>query len=102
MMISNSSSNINFSGKLNVFYFNAENNCKLEKTLIDSSSILSINSVPQRGRTINVLSYSSPEGIKKCSSLNVFPEFSEGKLRLYFAKQIDLSNRTGNVVDVLL
>lgn len=102
MMISNPNSNINFSGKLNVFYFNAENNNKLQNTLIDSSSILSIDSISKNGRSISVLKYSSPEGVKKCCSSNFFPNFTIGKLRVYFANQIYRANKTGNTVDVLL
>ncbi len=102
MMINNLNSNICFSGRLNVFYFDAQNNNVLKNALIDSSSILSINSVPVKNKVVNVLFYSSPEGIKKCCSLNLFPNCTESNLRSYFARQINQSNRTGNVIDVLL
>ena len=61
MMINNSNSNISFSGRLNVFYFDAQNNNSLKNTLIESSSILFISSIPENNKVVNVLFYSYSE-----------------------------------------
>ena len=94
-------SNISFNGKLNVFSFNPKTKM-LENTLVDTSRIRAVKVAVEDGQQVNILRYSTPNGVKECSSINLFPDFTVDKLKMYIHKQTKQANSSGNVVDVLL
>lgn len=101
MMINRRNSNITFNGKLNVFAINPATGF-VKTTIVDTSSIREIKSSKINGEQINSLIYRTPNGVKKCTSLNISPDFTEDKLKTYLREQIKIANSSGNVIDVLL
>ena len=102
MKINNSINNsIYFSGRLSVFSVNPTSGF-IETKIVDTSSIKAIKTSMLNGEQVNSLIYRTPDGVKKCVSLNVFPNFTEDKLKAYIRKQILNADKSGNVIDVLL
>ena len=100
-MINRINQNTSFKGKLNVFSFNPKTKI-LENTLIDTATIKAFKASTLNGKRVNVLFYRTPDGVKKCISANIFPDFTEMKLKTYLKEQIKKANLTENVIDVLL
>lgn len=102
MKINNSiKNNTYFSGRLNVFSINPSTGL-IETKIVDATSIKAIKTSMLNGEQVNSLIYRTPDGVKKCVSLNVFPNFTEEKLKAYIRKQVLNANKSGNLVDVLL
>ena len=101
MIINKTNSNIAFNGRLNVFSFHPKTKM-LENTIIDTTTIKAFKASTLNGERVNVLFYRTPEGVKKCVSANIFPNFTEDKLKTYLREQIRKANSTENVIDVLL
>ena len=101
MAINRINHNITQNGRLNVFSINPKTGC-IETKLIETSSIKAIKSSMINGEQINSLIYRTPNGVKKCTSLNISNGFTEDKLKNYLREQIKKANLTENVIDVLL
>ena len=102
MKINNSiNNNIYFSGRINVFSINPSKGL-IETKMVDTTSIKAIKTSMLNGEQVNSLIYRTPNGVEKCVSLNVFPDFTEDKLKAYIRKQILNADKSGNVIDVLL
>ncbi|MBQ8886416.1 MAG: hypothetical protein IJY61_01780 [Candidatus Gastranaerophilales bacterium] len=101
MMINRTKPNINQNGRLNVFSINPKTGF-IETKLIETSSIKAVKSSMINGEQINSLIYRTPNGVQKCTSLNISKDFTEDKLKTYIREQIREANSSGNVIDVLL
>ena len=101
MKISRINNNINFNGRINVFSINPSTGL-IETKMVDTTSIKAIKTSMLNGEQVNSLIYRTPNGVKKCVSLNVFPNFTEDKLKAYIRKQVLNADKSGNLVDVLL
>lgn len=101
MKINRINNNINFNGRLNVFSINPSTGL-IETKMVDTTSIKAIKTSMLNGEQVNSLIYRTPDGVKKCVSLNIFHDFTEDKLKNYIRKQVVNANKSGNVVDVLL
>ena len=101
MKINRINNNINFNGRINVFSINPSTGL-IETKMVDTTSIKAIKTSMLNGEQVNSLIYRTPNGVKKCVSLNVFPNFTEDKLKAYIRKQVLNADKSGNLVDVLL